>query len=88
MAYFVVTEACERLAALLDRQAGRTHYGYCTTMAERSVGFLGWTEEGACELINDGADSYFIRNGMIEIMRIHYAVKQRPSGSASRRAEP
>lgn len=64
-------------AALLDRQIGRTHYAYRTTMTEGEVGFLEWTAEGAREQIDDGADSYVVRGGLIEAMTIHYTVKQK-----------
>ncbi len=48
---------------------------YTNIMAEGEMGFLEWTaeaENGA--RVEDGADSYLIRDGRIHVMTIHYTV--------------
>jgi len=48
---------------------------YTNIMAEGDMGFLEWTaeaENGA--RVEDGADSYLIRDGRIHAMTIHYTV--------------
>lgn len=48
---------------------------YRTVMAEGELGFLEWTavaEDGS--RVEDGADSYLIRDGRIRAMTIHYTV--------------
>jgi hypothetical protein len=65
-------------AALLDKQIGRMNHNCRTKMTQREIGFLEWTAEGARAQIEDGADSYLIRDGLIEIMTIHYTVKEKP----------
>lgn len=76
-------EGVRAAAALLDKQVGRTDYVYRTTMTEGEVGFLEWTAEGASERIDDGADSYLIRDGLIETMTIHYTVKQKRGANSA-----
>jgi hypothetical protein len=44
-------------------------------MAEGEMGFLEWTgEAGNGARVEDGADSYLIRDGRIRAMTIHYTV--------------
>jgi hypothetical protein len=62
-------------AALLDEQIGRTEYEYRTKMVDGDIAFLEWTAESDRARIDDGADSYLIRNGRIEAMTIHYTVR-------------
>lgn len=74
-------EGVREAAALLERQVGKTHYAYRTTMAEGDVGFLEWTAEGAGVRIDDGADSYLIREGLIDAMTIHYTLTHKPASA-------
>ena len=69
-------------AALLDQQIGRTNYRYRTQMTDGEVPFLEWTAESSRAWIDDGADSYLIRNGRIEAMTIHYTVRSKHDQSA------
>jgi hypothetical protein len=62
-------------AALLEQQIGKTPYRYRTQMTDRDVAILEWTAESSRARIDDGADSYLIRNGRIEAMTIHYTVQ-------------
>jgi len=57
-------------------------------MTDGEVGFLEWSAEGAHERIEDGADSYLIRAGLIKAMTIHYTVKPKPSGATPKDAAP
>jgi hypothetical protein len=53
---------------------GRWHYK--TIMAEGEMGFLEWTAEAENGMrVEDGADSYLIRDGRIRAMTIHYTVR-------------
>lgn len=60
---------------LLNEHLPGGHWTYRTVMAEGEMGFLEWTAEadnGA--RVEDGADSYLIRDGRIHAMTIHYTV--------------
>lgn len=62
-------------ARLLGQQLPRGRWVYRTVMAEGELGFLEWSAEadnGA--RVEDGADSYLIRDGLIHAMTIHYTV--------------
>ncbi len=60
---------------LLADQLPNGRWNYTNIMAEGELGFLEWTAEadnGA--RVEDGADSYLIRDGKIREMTIHYTV--------------
>lgn len=62
-------------ARLLGEQLPGGRWNYRTIMAEGEMGFLEWTataDNGAS--VEDGADSYLIRDGRILAMTIHYTV--------------
>lgn len=61
---------------LLETQLPSGRFTYRTVMAEGELGFLEWSAEadnGA--RVEDGADSYLIRDGRIRAMTIHYTVQ-------------
>lgn len=62
-------------ARLLAEQLPGGRWTYVNVMAEGELGFLEWTaeaENGA--RVEDGADSYLVRDGRIQAMTIHYTV--------------
>lgn len=62
-------------AALLAEQLPGGRWSYDTVMAEGEMGFLEWSGEGENGArIEDGADSFLIRDGRIRAMTIHYTV--------------
>ena len=75
-------EGVKAAAELLDQQIGKTEYHYRTQMTDGEVAFLEWTAESSRAWIDDGADSYLIRNGRIEAMTIHYTVQSKHNRSA------
>ncbi|MFA5530567.1 MAG: nuclear transport factor 2 family protein [Thiohalomonadaceae bacterium] len=63
---------------LLSEQLPGGRWTYHTVMVEGELGFLEWSAEadnGA--RVEDGADSYLIRDGRIRAMTIHYTVVPR-----------
>jgi hypothetical protein len=62
-------------AELLEKQIGTTTYEYHTKMVEGNIAFLEWSAKNESVHIDDGADTFLIRNGLIEIMTIHYTLK-------------
>lgn len=69
------TEGVREKVRLLDEQLPGGRWEYINIMAEGEMGFLEWKGEadnGA--RVEDGADSYLIRDGRIHAMTIHYTV--------------
>lgn len=64
-------------AQLLDRQIGRSGYSYLNVQCHEELAFLEWTASTERAEIPDGADSYWIRDGMIRAMTIHYSVLEK-----------
>lgn len=62
-------------AQLLQLQLGDTGYTYRTRMSYGELGFLEWTVSSDRGRVEDGADSYWVRDGLIRAMTIHYTVK-------------
>lgn len=68
-------EGVRAKAKLLGEQLPGGRWTYRNVMAEGDLGFLEWSgvgENGA--RVEDGADSYVIRDGRIRAMTIHYTV--------------
>jgi len=64
------------LARLLAEQLGCAAYTFRTKLVAGEVAFLEW---GACcpaAAVEDGADSFIIRDGRIVVQTIHYTVHQ------------
>ena len=64
-------------ANLLDRQIGRTTYTYRTKLWHDEMAFLEWSASTDIAWIDDGADSFWIHDGYIRVMTIHYTVHSR-----------
>ena len=62
-------------ANLLDRQIGKTEYEYRTRLWHDEVAFLEWTAHTPTATVDDGADSYWVHDGLIRVMTIHYTFK-------------
>jgi hypothetical protein len=72
-------EGVRKAAALLREQIGRTTYCYRNRMVHGDHAFLEWSAHSDTASIEDGADSYLIRDGRIQSMTIHYTVRTRPT---------
>lgn len=69
------------LLALLVGSVGGPAGGLVAAAAgafQGEVGFLEWTAEADGGRVDDGADSYVIRNGRIVAQTIHYTVTPAP----------
>jgi SnoaL-like domain len=69
-------DGVRKAAALLDRQVGRTEYIYRARLWHGELAFLEWSAEGERFRIEDGADSYWIPDGRIQAMTIHYTAER------------
>ena len=67
-------DGLRQLAELLRRELPNCTFGYHTRLVEGDVAFLEWTARADGARVDDGADSYVIRNGRIVVQTIHYTV--------------
>lgn len=70
-------EGIRAAAALLDEQIGRPGYEYRTASFHGELGFLEWTATSDTMSIDDGADSYWVHDGLIRAMTAHYTLRPR-----------
>ncbi|MDT7531208.1 nuclear transport factor 2 family protein [Sphingopyxis sp. SE2] len=63
------------LTDLLMKQVPNPRFEYRFRLTERDVAFLEWSARGDGAEVNDGVDSYVIRNGRIVAQTIHYTVR-------------
>jgi hypothetical protein len=61
----------------LEKVLPKGRYEYKLILCEGEIGFLVWTGESENATVDDGADSYLIRDGKIQVMTIHYNVKSK-----------
>lgn len=59
-------------ADILRGYARGTHYDYRVRLVEGEIAYLEWRADSAHARIDDGADSFLIRDGRIQIQTIHY----------------
>lgn len=64
-------------AQLLSRQMGPGGYDYIRQECHGELAFLEWRVDNDRVSIPDGADSYWIKDGRIRAMTIHYSVKEK-----------
>lgn len=65
----------KQLAERLRQELPEGTFQYRTVLVEGEMGFLEWTGQSAAARIEDGADTYLIRDGRIVVQTIHYTVK-------------
>lgn len=62
------------LAAQLEQELPHAHFDYTTKLVAGEMAFLEWTGNGGGRRVEDGADSFLIRDGKVQTMTIHYTV--------------
>jgi hypothetical protein len=67
----------EYLAGVLKKELPEAEFHYITKEVEKGVAFLEWTGEAAQARVEDGADTFVIRDGRIVVQTIHYTIKPR-----------
>jgi hypothetical protein len=80
-------DGVRHLAETLRRELPGSTYHYRTRLVDGDVGFLEWTARGDGGHIDDGADSYVIRDGRIVAQTIHYTIKPNPAAQSQAQAE-
>lgn len=63
------------LADLLRKELPNARFKYRTRLVDRNIAFLEWTARADGAKVEDGADSFVIRDGRIVAQTIHYTVE-------------
>jgi ketosteroid isomerase-like protein len=69
-------DGLRQLAEMLRKELPDSTFEYRTYLVEEEVGFLEWSGRSENAYVDDGADSYVIRDGKIVAQIIHYTVKR------------
>lgn len=67
----------KELAEILRKELPNAQFEYHKELVDGEMGFLEWSAESEKAWVEDGADSYLIRDGKIIAQTIHYTVKQK-----------
>jgi hypothetical protein len=70
-------DGVRRSRSVLRDDVGDATYEYVTKLVDREAAFLEWRAQTDAIEIDDGADSFVIRDGLIRIQTIHYSVRHR-----------
>lgn len=70
-------DGLRQLARLLNEELPNAGFEYRTRLVEGEMGFLEWAAHAEGADVEDGADSYLIRGGLIIAQTIHYTVIRR-----------
>ena len=62
---------------LLHEHLPQATYSYEKILFHKEMGFLKWSGESTESYVDDGADSYLVRNGKIVVMTIHCTPKRK-----------
>ncbi len=68
-----------------NRSAREVFEDHLTRLVEGEAAFSGWTALSESAKVEDGAGSFFVRDGRIAAQTIHYAVE--PLGDEQEKAE-
>lgn len=80
-------DGLRQLAALLRQELPESRFEYITVLVEGEMGFLEWKGFSDTARVDDGADSYLIREGLIVAQTIHYTVNPLPQSQSSGQGE-
>lgn len=67
-------EGMRELASILREELPDASFEYKNFLVEEEVGFLEWSASSKDTKVEDGADSYVVRDGLIVAQTIHYTV--------------
>jgi hypothetical protein len=70
-------DGVRRSREVLSRDLPDGKYRFLTRLVEGDHAFLEWRAEADAIEIDDGADSFVIRDGLIRVQTIHYTVRHR-----------
>lgn len=76
-------EGARRLADLLGEQLPSAESDYILKLIERDVALLEWTASSQDARVDDGVDTFVVREGRIVAQTIHYTLRPQPLAGSS-----
>lgn len=76
-------DGARRLADLLGQQLPLPEFDYTLKLVERDVALLEWTATSDGARVDDGVDTFVVRQGRIVVQTIHYTVRRQTGTSTS-----
>lgn len=76
-------DGVRQLAQRLREELRNCMYEYHTRLVEGDVAFLDWSARADNAVVEDGADTFVIRDGLMVAQRIHYTLTPRFSAQKS-----
>lgn len=70
-------EGVRKAAKLLGKEIPNGKFKYKVRLCHGNMCFLHWTGDSDKTYVDDGADSFFIEDGVIKIQTIYYTVKKK-----------
>lgn len=70
-------DGIRKCAAKLKRELPCTDYKYTTREVRGEIAYLTWEVHCGDHYVDDGADTFLIKNGKIVLQTIHYTVRKR-----------
>jgi hypothetical protein len=70
-------DGVRRSRAVLQDDIPDARFEYVTRLVDSTHAFLEWRAVGKATTIDDGADSFYIEDGLIRLQTIHYSVRHR-----------
>ena len=74
---FIGREGVRKFAEILNEKIPEADYLYINRMWNGEMAFLEWQAESADSYVDDGAESFLIRNGQIISQTVHFTVRMR-----------
>ena len=71
-------DGVRRSREVLGRDLPDGEFEYLTRLTDGEYAFLEWRGRSEAVEVDDGADSFVIRDGLIRFQGIHYTVRHRP----------
>ena len=81
-------EGLNQKIALLHEHLPNATYVYEFVLDHGEIGVLKWSGDSDTSYVDDGVDSYFIQNGKIRVMTIHYTPKRKGDVSQDCKSSP
>jgi hypothetical protein len=70
-------EGLRKVNRMLQEELPNARFTHRTKLVAGEMAFLEWTAESEQAVVDDGADSYCIRDGRIIAQTIHYTLKKK-----------
>ncbi len=74
---FMGHDGVKKYAEIINEKIPEADFLYINRMWNGEMAFLEWQAESAESYVDDGAESFLIRNGQILVQTVHFTVRER-----------